>query len=118
MEIRYDGPRQSIGIAGYGWHKRGEIRTYPDDFGHDLIATNPRSRFVEIPETEGKTVDGGEAVGSDQELILAASEAIAAGNVTKGGKPAVDAMEKILGRDITAADRDRAWAALAGQAEK
>ena len=45
---------------------------------------------------------------SPEEILKATKKAIEAGNVTKDGKPQVDAISKILGKDITAADRDEA----------
>ena len=49
---------------------------------------------------------------SPDDLIAAAEEAIEAGQVTKDGKPLVEAMEEILGYDITAEDRDKAHETL------
>lgn len=48
----------------------------------------------------------------DADLIAAAKVVIEAGEVTGEGKPHVKAMEKILGCNINAADRDRAWEKL------
>ena len=42
----------------------------------------------------------------------AAIAAIKAGDVTGEGKPHVKAIEVILGRDITAKERDAAWLAI------
>jgi len=45
-------------------------------------------------------------------IVLAALAAIDAGEVTKDGKPLVEAMEEKLGRAITAVERDAAWEKL------
>jgi len=44
-----------------------------------------------------------------KDLLSAAITSIDNGNVTKEGKPEVKAIEEILGRDITAGERDRAY---------
>ena len=46
---------------------------------------------------------------ADAELLDAAVKAIDAGDVTSDGRPEVKALEAILGKDITAADRDGVW---------
>lgn len=53
--------------------------------------------------------------GSDEELLIeAAKQVIEAGKVTKEEKPLVEAMEEILGHEISAADRDQAFEAIRG----
>jgi hypothetical protein len=42
-------------------------------------------------------------------MMLAVCIAIEDGNTTKSGAPEVDAMEEILGENISAADRDAVW---------
>jgi len=51
----------------------------------------------------------------EDDIMIAAKYAIAAGKVTKDGKPLVDAMEAKLGRDINAAERDEAWEKISRQ---
>lgn len=46
------------------------------------------------------------------EILEAARKALDAGKVTGSGKPEVKAVEEILGYDITAEERDRAWKIL------
>ena len=46
------------------------------------------------------------------DYIIAAEQAVKAGLVTATGAPEVKAMEDILGCNITAEDRDAAWAAM------
>ena len=45
-------------------------------------------------------------------LIAAAREAILRGKTTGDGKPLVAAMEEIMGRDISAAERDLIWESI------
>ena len=45
-------------------------------------------------------------------LLEAAKKAIEVGKVTRSGKPTVEAIEAILGRDITAKERDEAYEQL------
>lgn len=59
--------------------------------------------------------DTTDAADADQALVMAAQQAMEDGSVTASGKPTVEAMEAILGYDITAADRDRAYAILMGR---
>ena len=46
-----------------------------------------------------------------EEAILLASATLPEGSFTKNGAPDVKALEAVLGYDITAAERDAAWAA-------
>ena len=45
-------------------------------------------------------------------LVNAAKQAISLGKTTGDGKPLVAAMEEIMGRDISAADRNQAWESI------
>ena len=45
----------------------------------------------------------------ESDLLQAAVTAIEGGRVTQDGRPEVKAMEEILGRNITADERDMAW---------
>lgn len=81
--------------------KRGEIIRLDDP--DKLIRTKVKLIEPEDPEP-----------GSDvmEDYILAAKQAVEAGLVTATGIPEVKAMEEILNCNITAEDRDAAWAAL------
>ena len=57
MKLRYEGPRDSVGVAGYGEHAKGQVVDYPDDFVAELLATSVRQRFT--------AVDGGVLATSD-----------------------------------------------------
>jgi len=61
-------------------------------------------------EEEAKALADAEAkTKAKEEILKAARKAIKAGDVTQDDKPTVEAIETILGRDISAADRDEAW---------
>lgn len=45
MKVKYDGPRSSIGVAGFGEHKKGETKDYPDDIAEELIENSVRQKF-------------------------------------------------------------------------
>lgn len=67
-------------------------------------------------ETQTADLDGtgteeeGQAVAED--LLGAARTAVAAGDTIKSGAPDITALETILGRDVSAAERDLAWDAI------
>lgn len=102
-------------------------KSFPDDFFTEeqlkmlnddpeifVVAGMPDEDKEQVPETAEDTV-GGDVVPEDQQeekamaIVAAAGQAFKAGDTTTGGKPSVDAMEKILGCNITAAQRDDAW---------
>ena len=62
---------------------------------------------------DGDLVDAGDA-----ELVDAVGRLVGdPGSCTQDGRPKVEAMTALLGREITAADRDRAWAAYQARAD-
>lgn len=56
MKIKYDGPRHVVGVAGFGDHKKGEVKDYPDEIAEELLATSTRQRFstVDAPTMKPK----------------------------------------------------------------
>jgi len=65
-----------------------------------------------IQELEDELAKAGKPADPEKELVAAAKMAIDNGDVTGGGKPEVKAMEEILGRSVSAGDRDRAYEQL------
>jgi hypothetical protein len=64
------------------------------------------------PETKAPAFSGpaqGEGNEVAPDVLEAARQAVAAGQTITTGAPIVKAMEEILGRDVDAAERDRAW---------
>jgi hypothetical protein len=100
--------------------------THPDGrFDEDQIARLQAEPMLQVEVVEGEAgaeektdapdgeddtfvIEGGET-NPAQRIIVAAKEAIKAGQVTKDGKPTVEAVEAILGIQITAEQRDQAW---------
>lgn len=48
MDIVYLGPYESVNVAPYGDHRKGQLKQYPDEFGADLIATSRKNRFESV----------------------------------------------------------------------
>lgn len=122
MQLKYLGPRDAVWVAPYGEHVRGGIVDYPDAFAADLIATSRRQQFAVVgAERRDNVKSAAEAMAHaaedpDLQLALAAKMAIDEGNVTRSGKPTVEAMSEILDRGLTAAERDRAVRLIAAYA--
>jgi len=83
----------------------------------------PGSVITDMPEKEAKRlIDKGKVERAEEEetpepviseeVIEAARKAIEAGQTTGSGKPKVEAMAEILGRDVSAAERDEAFEKL------
>jgi len=56
--------------------------------------------------------DNSDQEAAPEDILEAAKTAIEAGKTTKDGRPTVEAIEEILGRDISAKERDEAWERL------
>ena len=81
-----------------------EAVEYPDDrFTGAELEILKAEPMLTVAHEEYKSI----ALPAD--LIESAREAIDAGKTTKDGKPEVKAIEEILGRNITADERDEAW---------
>ena len=59
----------------------------------------------------GMDADRGYIDALKDRIVDAVRLAVEAGRTTSDGRPEVKAIEEILGRDISAADRDAAWEA-------
>jgi hypothetical protein len=97
-------------------YEPGEALTVPDDVAAYLARTGAaepvREDFHTVEPTESdppETDETGQISQAEQRIIAAAKEAIKAGQVTKDGRPTVEAVEAILGIQITAEQRDQAW---------
>ena len=104
MKLKYLGPRDQVLVEPYGRHWQDKVKEYPDDFAEALLATSVRQKFEAVGMPEQKETEP-----EEDDVMSAAKAAIAVGEVTKSGRPKVEAIEEMLGRDITAADRDEAW---------
>lgn len=76
--------------------------------GVDLAQGEDKTVFGELMQDE----DGEAVIKLDISVDVACLQAVDAGRVTTSGKPTVEAIEEILGRNITAAERDEAWARM------
>ena len=72
MRVKYLGPRDSIGVAGYGLHLKDEVKDYPDEVGVELVTTSVRQKF-EAPDgiPEGAGEQGGKGESEMEELTKA-----------------------------------------------
>ena len=55
MLIKYLGPSDSVNVAPFGPHGKGEVKDYPDGFGKELLATSQKQQFEVDAATEPKT---------------------------------------------------------------
>ena len=99
-----------MGITGFNRWRR--LRAQKEKEKAEAEAQKA-SEMPEKQETETK-----EALADISDLIAAAKEALEAGETTKDGRPTVEAIEKRLGRNITAAERDTAWEILKKEHEE
>ena len=119
-KIRYDGPCDWVNVGPHGQHHRDQVKEYPSKYAEELLVTSKKQQFVDVTEDEMQagTVHGvlmsdedGEAViDLDAFIDAACLQAAEAGHVTASGKPTVEALELLLGKDVSAAERDEAWA--------
>lgn len=88
----------------------------PVDYQDDRFTEKELKTLKAEPMLIVETVDDG----PDADVLVgAAKAAVEAGNTVKDGRPRVEAIEQILGRDVSAEERDRAWELLtAGEAGK
>jgi len=90
---------------------------WPEDIVDELIEKDAGEPVLDVVGTKDQIEDGlSENDQSDlkrqTEVIFAAQEAIDNGQVIGSGAPDIKAMEKILGYDISAPERDAAWEIL------
>jgi len=109
--IRITSERHNFRRCGMA-HPKGPV-DYPDGrFSGDeldILEAEPR---LKVERIKGRRDGNRDGVRDD--VMDAAIAAVAAGDVTGEGKPHVKAIEKILGRDITAKERDEAWERIKG----
>jgi len=74
--------------------------------------SQPVEGAQKAPSPDKGVLQKEELVEISPDLIAAAKEALKASEVTKDGRPTVEALEKRLGRDVSAAERDAAWKIL------
>jgi len=88
-----------------------EWTEYPDGgFSKKKLKILRAEPMLTVEHVKGRPDKDGDGLQDD--VIEAAKAAIEAGDVTKDGRPEVKGIEAILGRGITAAERDIAWEKL------
>jgi len=96
-----------MGLTGFNRWRR--LKAHREAVRSGATPPFPGGQTAPAPDT---------GVSAEDELLAAVYEAACAGEVTRSGKPEVSAVEKRLGRNISAADRDRAWEIVKPEFEK
>ena len=68
MKIKYLGPSKKVNIPPFGEHLQHQVKTYPDDFAKDLLATSKKQQFKKVGKnkpSKGQTGSGREGWYSD-----------------------------------------------------
>ena len=47
-KIKYLGPSKSVNVGGYGTHRKGRVKEYPDGVAEELLATADKQRFKAV----------------------------------------------------------------------
>ena len=80
----------------------------------DIVDAREKERIEALAEKRAQEILAEKAM---EDIVAAAGHAINQGQVTATGAPEVKAMEEILGYDITAKERDRAWETIQKEQE-
>lgn len=54
MKIKYLGPSESVNVGGFGPHRKGEVKDYPEDMAADLLTSSKKQKFEELKSGSGK----------------------------------------------------------------
>lgn len=100
-----------MGLTGFNrWRRYPAIKKASEKPGDRTPSSGAGAHEPPPPFPGGQAAPAPDTgVSLEDELLVAVYEAACAGEVTKSGKPEVLAVEKRLGRNISAADRDQAW---------
>ena len=52
MKVKYLGPSDAVNVGGYGSHRKGEVKHYPDEFAEELLVTSKKQKFKAVPATK------------------------------------------------------------------
>ncbi len=90
---------------------------WPEDIVDELIEKDAGEPILDVVGTKNQTEDGQREneqpdLKRRTEIIFAAQEVIDNDQVIGSGAPDIKAMEKLLGYDISAPERDNAWEIL------
>jgi len=95
-----------------------ELERFQDEPRLSVTITPEVENDDPVPDTaEPMAADpaGGQESDVPPDVLEAARKVVAAGDTIKSGAPDIKAMEKILGRDVDAAERDLAWATVSAE---
>jgi hypothetical protein len=112
MKIKYLGPSPSVNVGGFGPHPKDAVVDYPDEVAEELLATSKKQKF--------EAVDSGSRPpepATPEEILEAAKKVIEAGDVTQDSKPKTEAIMEILGKKVSASERDEAWEKIEAEKE-
>ena len=96
-------------------HAPGAVLDIADDEAERLIARGfatsgqEKAAFASAPAKTTTTPAGGKTAPTIEDIVEAISGLDPAKDYGKNGKPNVEAIEALLGADITAQQRDQAW---------
>ena len=94
-------------------HAPGTVLDIADDEAERLIArgfaTSGQEKAASTPAKTATTLAGGKPAPTIEDIVEAIGGLDPAKDYGKNGKPNVEAIEALLGTDITAAQRDQAW---------
>ena len=99
-----------------------ELHAALEQFESSFSKNEPRELLVEKLKKEielagsAQTPETGDEGIDPAELVKAAKQAIADDKTIGSGAPDIKAMEEILGRNVTAAERDQAWETIQTEA--
>lgn len=104
--------------AGYlgKLHLPGSTQDWPKGIADELIDKEAADPVLNVAADAGPDTrsDAGSKTDDSrfEKIIFAVQDVIESGEVNKDGSPNVEAMEDLLGFNITAEERDKAWETL------
>lgn len=95
-----------------------EIIVEPGDHPQEILGDELPELAEDQAPTDGEQPEAEAEAEPDQasDIVAAARQAVAEGQTIASGAPSVDALQEILGRDVTSAERDEAWDSIMAEA--
>jgi len=109
MDIKYLGPSRKVNVHPFGAHLKDAVKTYPNEFGRELLESSSKQLFEEVEGSGKGSADAPTGEERKAKILAAAKMCVDEEKVIGSGKPDVKAMIELLEFDITAAERDEAW---------
>lgn len=102
--------KRERGFRRCGMRHGKEWTEHPDGaFSEEQLAVLQAEPMLEVQVVEEKADSGEDGLFDPESLESAARLAASEGKVTSDGRPEVKALEKLLGRNVSAAERDAVW---------